>query len=53
MKCEGKIGGVLIPAGLLMGLGIGMLYSQVAAGALIGLGVGFLGMFVVSAMHKK
>ena len=54
MKCEGhKVGGVLVVAGLLIGIGVGIIVGQVAAGTLIGLGVGFLGMFVVSAMHKK
>jgi hypothetical protein len=39
--------GVLIPAGLLIGIGLGMLYGQVAAGTLIGLGAGFLAMFLL------
>jgi len=41
-----KLTGVLIPAGCLIGIGIGMLYNQVAVGVLIGLGCGFLGMFI-------
>jgi hypothetical protein len=39
--------GVAIPAGLLIGLGVGLLVDQVAAGCLIGLGGGFLGMIVL------
>ncbi|MBT7902581.1 hypothetical protein HN587_01875 [Candidatus Woesearchaeota archaeon] len=33
--------GMLIPAGLLIGIGVGFLTNQVAAGTLIGLGIGF------------
>jgi len=38
--------GVLIPAFLLIGLGIGMYYNQTAVGVLVGLGIGFLAMFL-------
>ena len=34
--------GLFIPAGLLIGIGVGFLVGQVLAGTLIGLGVGFL-----------
>ncbi|MBR9701538.1 hypothetical protein GOV13_01310 [Candidatus Pacearchaeota archaeon] len=34
--------GMAIPAGLLIGIGIGLLIGQVAAFTMIGLGVGFL-----------
>ena len=40
------ISGMLIPGGLLVGIGIGMLYNQVAAGTLIGLGVGFVATYL-------
>ncbi|TCS93920.1 hypothetical protein [Hazenella coriacea] len=40
---------LFIPAGALIGLGIGMLYSQEAAGVLIGLGMGFL----IEALFEK
>lgn len=46
-----SIAGALIPAGLLIGLGIGMIYNHVAAGLLIGLGVGFLA-FVIIMLRK-
>ena len=39
--------GVLVPAGLLIGLGLGFVYGNIAAGTLIGLGVGFLLMALV------
>jgi len=39
-KCENR--GVLIPAGLFMGLGVGVITGQVAGFLLIGLGLGFL-----------
>jgi|APSaa5957512576_1039674.scaffolds.fasta_scaffold222943_1 hypothetical protein len=38
--------GVLIPAGLLIGIGIGFLTGQIPAWTLIGLGAGFLAMFL-------
>jgi hypothetical protein len=44
--------GVFIPAGLLIGIGIGFLVDQVPAGTLIGLGVGFLLMAIVKSMKK-
>ncbi|UCG82806.1 MAG: hypothetical protein JSW38_11575 [Dehalococcoidia bacterium] len=39
--------GLAIPAGLLIGIGIGLLVDNTAAGVLIGLGCGFLGMMVL------
>jgi hypothetical protein len=39
--------GIFIPAGLLIGIGIGFLTGQVPAGTLIGLGAGFLLMALV------
>ncbi len=36
-------GQFLIPAGVLIGLGVGLIFGQAAAGLLIGLGLGFLG----------
>jgi hypothetical protein len=35
--------GLLIPAGLLIGLGIGLLAGYAASGLMIGLGLGFIG----------
>jgi hypothetical protein len=41
------VSGVAIPAGLLIGLGVGLLTDNVAAGVLIGLGCGFLGLIIL------
>jgi len=41
-KQKTDMSGMAIPAGLLIGIGIGLLLGQVAAYTLIGLGVGFL-----------
>jgi len=43
-------GPFLIPAGFLIGLGIGLLVSQPGAGVLIGLGLGFLGSALIPAV---
>ncbi|MGA2935206.1 MAG: hypothetical protein ABSD81_08645 [Methanomicrobiales archaeon] len=43
-------GPFLIPAGVLIGLGIGLLVNQPGAGVLIGLGLGFLGSALVPAV---
>jgi len=42
-------GPFLIPAGVLIGLGVGMLVNQAGAGMLIGLGLGFLGSALLPA----
>ena len=46
-KRKSSITGVAIPAGILIGLGIGLLTDNVAAGVLIGLGCGFLGLIIL------
>lgn len=49
--------GALVPAGLLIGMGVGFLINQLVAGLFIGLGVGILAMtiaeFVVKSKSKK
>jgi hypothetical protein len=45
--------GLFIPAGLLIGLGIGGLYGYWGAGVLVGLGVGFLFMAIFKLLKKK
>lgn len=45
--------GIFIPAGLLIGIGMGFAYNNVAAGTLIGLGAGFLVMAVIRLMKKR
>ena len=45
---KGKgVTGLAIPAGLLIGMGVGFLVDNVTAGVLIGLGCGFLGMIIL------
>jgi hypothetical protein len=39
-----------IPAALLIGIGVGILFDNTSAGVLIGLGCGFLGMIVLRVM---
>jgi len=39
--------GLAIPAGLLIGIGVGLLVDNIPAGVLIGLGCGFLGMIIL------
>ena len=46
-KRKSGVSGVAIPAGLLIGLGVGLLTDNVAAGVLIGLGCGFLGLIIL------
>jgi len=46
-------GYLLIPAGALIGLGIGMYYNHTAVGVLIGVGAGFLGAFLYETLKKK
>ena len=52
-KKRNKTAELLFVAGLFIGLGIGMLYNQVAAGVLIGMGCGFAGMFIAAVIMKK
>lgn len=42
-KARSNFGGLLIPGGLLIGLGIGIAVGQTAPGVLVGLGAGFVG----------
>jgi len=43
----------LIPAGLLIGLGIGLILGHIFAAGLIGLGIGFLGSAIVNAQGRS
>ncbi|MFC1901470.1 hypothetical protein ACFLX3_00875 [Chloroflexota bacterium] len=45
-KKQWGITGVAIPAGALIGMGIGFLIDNIAAGLFLGLGGGFLVMFI-------
>jgi hypothetical protein len=45
---KGKgVTGLAIPAGLFIGIGVGLLLDSVAAGVFLGLGGGFLGMMAL------
>ena len=46
-KRTGGVTGLAIPAGLLIGIGVGLLVDNTSAGALLGLGCGFLGMIIL------
>ena len=45
-KKQWGVTGVAIPAGVLIGMGIGFLIDNIAAGLFLGLGSGFLVMFI-------
>ena len=45
-KKQWGVTGVAIPAGVLIGLGIGFLLDNIVAGLFLGLGGGFLVMFI-------
>ena len=47
-----KPGALFIPAGVLVGLGVGFLVNNVSAGLFIGLGAGFV-LFAISLLIKK
>ena len=55
-KKQWSVTGVVIPAGVLIGLGIGFLMDDIVPGILIGLGVGFLfmmfGMIILQMKNK-
>ncbi|MEI6293246.1 MAG: hypothetical protein WCP36_06165 [Methanomicrobiales archaeon] len=44
--------GFIIPAGILIGLGVGLLVDQVGSGFLVGLGLGFLGSGLLPLVRK-
>jgi len=52
-KESGDYEGILIPGGLFVGLGIGIVLNQTAAGALVGLGVGFIMYGIVKTLKKN
>jgi len=51
-KKNEEAGGLFIPAGLFLGMGLGFFYGNIAAGIFGGLGAGFL-LFAVSMLIKK
>ena len=46
-KKPSGVTGLAIPAGLLIGIGVGLLVDNTAAGVMLGLGGGFLGMMIL------
>ena len=48
-----SLSGMLIPAGLFIGLGIGFLIDAAAAAGLLGLGAGFILAFLFGLFEKK
>ena len=49
---EQKRGGLFVPAGVLLGTGLGFAYGNIPAGALIGLGVVFTIFSLISVFKK-
>lgn len=45
--------GAFVPAGLLIGMGVGFLTGQLLAGLFIGLGSGILAMIVFEVVNKS
>ena len=53
LKKGWEASGVLVPAGLLIGMGIGFLFGHLVAGLFIGLGAGLLVMALVHLVLGK
>jgi hypothetical protein len=51
-KHQGGNGVFCIPAGLFLGIGVGMLYNNTGAGTLIGLGAGFLAWAILGTLKR-
>jgi hypothetical protein len=45
--------GVFVPAGLLIGMGLGFVYNNLPAGLFIGLGAGLLVMALIKLLKKR
>jgi len=45
-------GSLFIPAGVLLGVGVGFLIDNIPAGTLVGLGLGFLMFAAITAFRK-
>lgn len=52
-KKKEDISGLAIPAGILIGIGIGFLMGNIPAWTMIGLGSGFLGMILLHFVIKR
>ena len=51
-KAVKQPGAIFIPAGILIGMGVGFIVDNIPAGLFIGLGVGFLA-YGISLFYKK
>jgi len=52
-KRKSGVTGVAIPAGLLIGIGVGVLVDEIVAGTMIGLGCGFLGLIILRVILNE
>ncbi|MCK4997812.1 hypothetical protein KAS08_05925 [Candidatus Pacearchaeota archaeon] len=52
-KSKEDSAGLFIPAGCLIGLGVGLLVGNPGSGIMIGLGLGFLVMAIIVNLKKK
>lgn len=50
---KGSPGALFIPAGLLIGLGVGFIIGQVVGGMFLGLGLGFLCFVLYEIMTRR
>ena len=52
-KKDKSYAGLLIPGGLLLGMGIGFVVDQLVGAMFIGLGAGFIAAFIAYMCEKK
>ena len=52
-KKKEDITGLFIPAGVLIGVGVGFLINNIPAGTVIGLGCGFLAMAIFKILKEQ
>ncbi|MFC1801462.1 hypothetical protein ACFLZB_03280 [Nanoarchaeota archaeon] len=53
MAKKTKLGGLLIPGGLLIGMGVGFIIDELVGAMFIGLGIGFVAAFIAFWAEKK
>jgi len=51
-KCGRGAGGLFIPAGIFIGMGVGFLINNIPAGLFAGMGLGFLAFGITSLIKK-